>query len=201
MKNRQRIAIVMMLALLVPIAGCKKEEPATDTAVTTITAVDTTPTSATVATATVVLTDADKQFIIDAAAGLLGATAYAKTADLMGVDVAVKAYAHLLANDLGQLNDEIRALAPKHGMTLSTEIEVNANAENEKLKKATGKAFDEMFLKGAIVDLAALITLFDAESKVVSDPDLKAWVEKARPTLQADMDKAKEVQKKVATLK
>jgi len=49
--------------------------------------------------------------------------------------------------------------------------------------------------------LDTLITLFDAESKIVANEDLKAWTNKTLPTLRKHIDEARNVQSTIAKAK
>jgi putative membrane protein len=197
-RKKIEILILLLIVVIAVAAGCKKQEPVNDTApVATITAVDTTPTGGTVTTATIALTPPDKQFILDAAAAIIGEAAYSKTADALSPDVAVKAFGHLMINDFADMLAELTALGQKHGVILPTEIEIKVVAANDALAKMKGKEFNRTFLQHIIDDHVAMLVLFDAESKVVTDADLKGWVNKNRPTLQAHLDKAKELIAKV----
>jgi putative membrane protein len=187
MKQHRFLILIALLTIVLP-TSCKKRKD--EVPVATVTAVDTTPTSATVATATVVLNSPDRQFVLDAGAAILAEIAFAKTADAQGVDVAVKAYAHLLFYDLMKLNNDLRDIAAKHGVDIPTVVdEGNANL-NTALGKKSGKDFDETFLKQIIKDHQMMIRLFNDESKVVQDSALKDWVNQAIPTLQRNLDKA-----------
>jgi putative membrane protein len=196
--KRTQIGILVLIAVIVLVSACKKAEPApSDTGpVATVTAVDTTPTGGTVATATIALVPPDQQFVLDATAAILGEAAFSKTADLLSPDVAVKAFAHLMVQDFADMLAELTTLGQKHGVLMPTEVEITVAAANDALSKMKGKEFNRMFLKHIADDHVAMIALFDAESKVVSDADLRAWVHKNRPKLQSHLDKAKELQAK-----
>jgi putative membrane protein len=81
---------------------------------------------------------------------------------------------------------------------MPTEVQITVAAANDALAKLKGKEFNRTFLQHVIDDHVAMLVLFDAESKVVSDADLRAWVDKNRPKLQSHLDKAKELQAKFA---
>jgi putative membrane protein len=196
---RKQIVVVILIALAAA-AGCKKkEEPPTDTGtpVATITAVDTTPTGGTVATATIALNEPDKQFVVDAATAIIDEAAFAKTADLLSPDVAVKAFGHLMIQDFADMLAELTTLGQKHGVVMPTEIKIEVAAANDALQKLKGKQFNRTFLQHIIDDHMAMIVLFDAESKIVADADLRSWVDKNRPKLQSHLDKARELQGKI----
>lgn len=198
--------VLLVLIALILTIGCRKKEAttATDTTgtpVATITEIDTTPTGATVAVTTIELVPVDKQFVLDAGTALINEIEYAKTADNQAVDVAVKALAHLVRLDLETLNADIKRLAEKHGVVLPASAGASTVSHNEALGKTSGRKFDQEFLRHIIVDHTAMIVLFDAESKVVSDDELKEWVNKTIPMLQAHLAKAKELQEKIGKQK
>ena len=149
MRHRFLLALAAVV-LAVVTSSCKKNEnPNTHTASTdtgtitaTATVVDTTPTGGTVATATIVLTDPDKAFILDASAALLAEIEFAHTADGQAQNVAVKAFAHLLVQDLEKENQELKDFAAKHNVDLPVAAAAAQLAVNDTLKALSGKKFD-----------------------------------------------------------
>jgi putative membrane protein len=191
MMKRKHIALLLLLVLAAGFGGCKKEK--TDEPVATITAVDTTPTSGTVATTTVPLNQADSKFILDAATFTLGEIAYASTADSLATTVKVKAFAHLLREDHTSMLADLRKLADDHHVVLPEQATAAVITDNEALSKLKGGEFDRVFLQHVIDDHNAVILLFDAEAGVVQDDDLRQWVAKIRPKLQGEVTKAQEL--------
>jgi putative membrane protein len=201
MRHRRLFPILVAVIVVAMVAVACHKENKEEVPVATATVVDTTPTSGTIATATIVLNSPDRQFVLDAGAAILAEIGFAKTADTQAVDVATKAFAHLLFYDLSNLNNELRDIAAKHGVEIPAVVDVgNANL-NTALGKKKGKDFDQTFLKQIVDDHTAMIKLFDAESKVVADQALKDWVNKTIPTLQKNLDKAKELEAKIAKMK
>jgi putative membrane protein len=199
MKLRTTITILILTAVVCVAAlttTCKKKEDET-VPVATVTAVDTTPTGGTVATATIALTPPDTQFCIDAGTALLAEIAFARTADSGAKNVSVKALAHLLVEDMIRLNNELKAYAAKHNVVLPTVTDTATDALNAHLATLKGKNFDQTFLKQVIDDHTAMIKLFNAEAQVVSDKDLKKWVADTTPVLQSHLDKATALQTKI----
>jgi putative membrane protein len=188
------MALIMVAAIVM--ASCDRNEG--EVPVVTATAIDTTPTSATIATATIVLNEPDKQFLMDAYAALLGAIAYARTADAQAVNVAVKAYSHLVVMDLERLANELREVAREKDVTLPSEADAAIVNANEEMKRMSGKQFDQQFLQNMAAILDTLIALLDAESKIVVDDDLREWVNKTLPTLRKHIAEARSVQNTIA---
>ena len=195
MMKRKYVAILLLFVLAAGFGGCKKEKA--EEPVATITAVDTTPTGGTVATTTVPLNEADSKFILDAAAFILGEIAYASTADSLATTVKVKAFAHLLREDHTAMLAELRKLADDHHVALPEQATAAVITDNETLSKLKGGEFDRLFLQHVIDDHKAMILLFDAEAAVVQDDDLRAWVAKIRPNLQAEATKAQQLMAEV----
>jgi predicted outer membrane protein len=203
MMKRNAIVILAAVMLIVSLTtACKKTETTTTTEapVVTLTAVDTTPSGGTVATATMVLNEPDKQFSIDAAAGLIGEIEFAKTADGHATNLNVKAFAHKIKLQYEADLDELKSIAAKHvEVVLPTVAEAAKVVANDKLAAMpAGKGFDTAFLEQIAADHAILIALFEAESKVVADDDLRAWVDKHLPELIANLATAKALQAEVA---
>ena len=196
---------VFTLTILIAATACKKNEPSntsTDTGpVATITAVDTTPTGGTVAVGTVALVPADQAFTMAAGAAMLAEIDFAKTADSGAKDVAVKAFGHLLSEDMMRLHNELAEYAPKHGVELPKVTDTANQNLNQHLATLTGKNFDETFLKQVISDHTAMIKLFEDESKVVTDADLRKWVNDTLPVLRSHVQKAEELEKKISKQK
>ena len=195
MMKRKHIATLLLLVLATGFGGCKKEE--TEEPVATITALDTTPTGGTVATTTVPLNEADSKFILDAATFILGEIAYASTADSLATTVKVKAFAHLLKMDHTDMLAELRQLADDHDVVLPAQATAAIITDSETLSKLKGGEFDRVFLQHVIDDHNAMILLFDAEAAVVQDDDLRQWVAKIRPKLQAHVTKAQQLMAEV----
>jgi putative membrane protein len=195
MMKRKHIAILLLFVLAAGFGGCKKEK--TEEPVATITALETTPTGGTVATTTVPLNEADRKFILDAATFILGEVAYASTADSLATTVKVKAFAHLLKLDHTAMLGELRRFADDHDVVLPEQATAAIVADGETLSKLKGGEFDRVFLQHVIDDHNAVILLFDAEAAVVQDDDLREWVAKIRPKLQAHVAQAQELKAEV----
>ena len=196
--KRQIVTALVMIAAMV-IASCNRNED--EVPIATATTIDATPTSATIATATIVLNDPDRQFMMDAYAALLGTIAFARTADAQASNVAVKAYAHLVAMDLETLGNELSAMARDKNVTLPSEAEAAIITANEQMKRMSGRQFDQQFLQNMAGILDTLINLLDAESKIVADADLKAWTNKTLPTLRKYIAEARSTQNTIAKAK
>jgi putative membrane protein len=192
--KRKQIEILVLIVMVILAGACRrKEEPVP---VETATVVDTTPTGGTIATATIALTEPDRRFVLDAAAAVLGEAAFAKTADLLSPDTAVKAFAHILVLDFADMYAEVTAIGRRHDVALPTEVEIAAS--NEALSKLKGREFNKVYLQRVVDDHVALIALLEAESKVVSDDDIRTFVDKWRPKLQNHLDTARKLQAKFA---
>lgn len=193
------------LTILIAASACKKSEaPSTSTEpgpVATVTAVDTTPTGGTVVTGTVAIVPVDQAFVVAAGVAMLAEIDFAKTADSGAKDVVVKAFGHLLFEDMMRLHDELAQYTPKHGVTLPTVTDTGNQNLNQRLATLTGKNFDETFLKQVISDHTAMIKLFEDESKVVTDEDLRKWVNDTLPVLRGHLQKAEELEKKISKQK
>jgi predicted outer membrane protein len=194
MKSRTLIALLVLLAGLV---SCKKHEAPPPT----VTAIDTTPAPATIATATMALDNPDKQFVSDAEAAMLAELLFVQTGEQRAAGADVKVFAHHITTDLTPLDDGLKAFAQKNVVAIPTQVAAKQIAQNDALEKLSGKKFDQAFLERVAADYTAMILLYDAESRIVADDGLRRWIDKVVPILHAHLDQARKLEGQIARLK
>lgn len=125
----------------------------------------------------------------------------AGTADVkiaaLGVEKAeradVKAFAETLVTHRTQSNTEVRALAEKKGVEVSTMISPKRAEEFLNLEKASKANFDKEFLAAVVRDHQNLVSSFEESAKDATDDDVRKWSEKMLPTIKANLAKAPEL--------
>jgi putative membrane protein len=134
----------------------------------------------------------DQAFLQSAYQGGLYEIEIGKYAAENGSDPKVKAFGQQMVTDHTALNQKVADLAQKKGVTLDME----PNAMNAtKIKSATtlsGTAFDKTYLPLMIHDHKNDIKEFDKEAATTSDPDIKAAIHEALPTLHQHLKMAEE---------
>ncbi len=106
----------------------------------------------------------------------------------------VKEFAQMLVADHNAVNMDLMALADKKAVDLSAVISPDGASEFQKLESnATGKDFDDAFLKQMESDHKKCISDFESAQKKVEDADLKAFIDKTLPGLKKHLDRAQEL--------
>lgn len=133
----------------------------------------------------------DRRFIEDTAASGLFVLQAAQLAATKASDPAVKDYANMMADYHSTANRELMQLATSKGLELPTAPARAMRREIEQLGKKTGTEFDEEFVrKIGVREHERDIKRFQEASKDVKDPQLKAWIDKALPSLEQHLAQA-----------
>lgn len=134
----------------------------------------------------------DEAFLRSAYQGGLYEIEIGKYAAQNGSDAKVKEFGQKMVTDHTALNEKVAALAQKKGVTL----DMQPNAMNAaKIKSATvlsGGAFDKTYLPMMVHDHKNDIQEFEKEAASTSDPDIKAAIQDALPTLREHLKMAEE---------
>jgi putative membrane protein len=192
--------LFIIAILMVIVAGCKKQEKyqtTTDTSGTSMSATATETTATGTMAATTTINDKDKDFVTDAGKGGKAEVELAQDALTHAANADVKAFAQKLVDDHTKANQELTQIASTKGVTIPSEIMGKMKEAKERLMKLTGKNFDQAFIKQMVDDHTDTIKMFEDESKVAVDADVKSFIDKTLPTLREHLSRAKELQAKV----
>jgi putative membrane protein len=135
----------------------------------------------------------DEKFIKTAAANGLTELMLAELAVQKASKAEVKELAQMLVTDHTAMNDSLKALAESKKVMLSAIIEPSGAAAFQRLEKFFGEAFDDAFLNRMKDSHEKSVTAFKDASEEAKDADVKVFVEKNLPTLQAHLDKVKKL--------
>jgi putative membrane protein len=140
------------------------------------------------------LARADRRFIEQASASGLHELQAAQLATTRATDPAVKDYAAMIAQHQGSANSELSQLAATLGVELPAAPPRAMRNELERLAKRTGAEFDREFVREiGIKEHERDIKRFQAASKEVKEPQLKAWIDKTLPVLQQHLSAAQKL--------
>ena len=147
------------------------------------------------------LTDANIVALLDEAnktESAAGAFALHKAAD-----PGVKAFAKMMMGEHDALRVQGEALAKKLKISpeppASDPVQTASSSEMDTLRAAgKGAAFDRAYIDQEVTIHKAVIDLADQAHGDAQSPELKALIEKAKPTLQKHLDRAEELQKTLA---
>ena len=134
---------------------------------------------------------ADEAFAREAAAGGHKEVALAKLAQEKGSHDRVKAYAARLERDHQQANEELKDWAAQKSVTLPGPA---ADHSASKFQGLQGAAFDRTYIDAMIQDHRKDIAAFEKEAARGADAGLRAFAEKALPTLREHLKEAQELE-------
>ncbi len=177
-------------ALLLTFApACKKQQVTTGTTETT---------GATGGTHAAALSKEDKEFITKAAQGGMLEVTLAQQIANRATSPDVKAFAHRMVADHTKLNDELKQLAAKKGVTPPTQMDEDHREDLEDITKLSGTKLDKKYADEMVDDHEDDVKEFRKAAEKVKDPELRAWAAKALPILESHLAQARELKAKVA---
>lgn len=136
----------------------------------------------------------DRKFVTEAAQGGMFEVQVSQLAAGKATDPAVKQFAQMLLADHSNANDQLKALASAHNVTLPTDLPRALKSELEQLRKAEGKEFDRQYAKMVgIKDHKEDIARFEQAGREVRNADIKAWIDKTLPTLKEHLAAARKL--------
>jgi putative membrane protein len=132
--------------------------------------------------------------MMKAAQGGQAEVALGQLAQAKATDSQVKAYGQMLVTDHSKANDDLMSIARTKSVTLPSDMSAAQKSTKDRLDKQTGAAFDRAFMNQMVRDHQNDIKEFEQASKS-SDPDVKAFAEKALPTLRHHLEEAQRIVK------
>jgi putative membrane protein len=200
MRNRPFVLFAALALLLTIFIGCNKQETTTETSDTssstttsasasdtsgTTTTSDTSGTTGTATNATGgTLSQDDQNFAMKAAQGGLAEVSLGSVAASKATNADVKSFGQRMQTDHGKAGDELKQWASTKGITLPTDTDAEHKATAEKVSKESGKAFDKAYMDAMVKDHDKDVNEFKEAQGKVTDPDLKAWIDKTLPVIQ-----------------
>jgi putative membrane protein len=139
------------------------------------------------------LSQQDRSFVDQAAAGGLAEVAAGKIAEQKAQEASVKAFARQMVTDHGKANDQLMAIAKQENIKAPTAPDRVHAAAVDRLKKMSGDQFDRSYMQGQIEDHEKTVQLFQKEATSGQDTKLKAFAFETLPTLQQHLQMAKDV--------
>jgi len=154
-----------------------------------------------------------QQFVTDAAMGGMKEVRLSEIAVKKTQNADVKAFAQRMITDHSQANAKLRQLAEQKGLTvpgentftrddanwnnpmitgseqvkdaylLKTNLALAAYQDFRELKGLSGREFDQAYVRDMVMDHENTIIEFEAASRMLTDPELKAFAQQTLPTL------------------
>jgi putative membrane protein len=125
----------------------------------------------------------DKDFVMRAAQGGMTEVELGKVATEKGQSSDVKDFGARMVKDHTQANDQLKSLAEKKGIALSSSLDARHQGQVDRLSKLSGTAFDKAYVTNQVRAHEMTVKLFQQEAQSGQDPDLKAFANQTLPTL------------------
>jgi putative membrane protein len=138
---------------------------------------------------------ADQDFILAAAQGGMTEVKLGELAAQKGVREDVKEFGQMMVKDHTAINDDMKALAAQKGMTLPDSLDVKHQGMVDKMAALTGSKFDHAYITGMIKDHKMDAKEFKAESAKTQDADIKSFLDKSIPVVEAHLQHIKAMKK------
>lgn len=140
------------------------------------------------------LNAAERSFITEAAGTGLYEVEGGQMAATKATQPALRAFAGQLVTQHRAAYAELQTLATANGITLPTRAEADWRGKLDRLARLSGVAFDREFVQTlGIADHEAAIAKFTAAGREARDPLLRAWIEKTLPSLQRQLQDARQL--------
>jgi putative membrane protein len=200
----RRTPYVALCAAALVSSGCGKGDKSPDSAKIADSIAAATPAPAPAPPAPSALTDAnilaklDADNVADSSAGAL--------AETKGTNADVKAYGRLMVKDHHAMRVDGMALAKKDSITPA----MPAGDPDEAAEKALadslntmpkGAAWDKFYIDHMVAGHEKVLRFLQDASNAAQNADLKAMIQKATPTVQKHLDRAKAIQTKLGVAK
>jgi len=147
------------------------------------------------ANAATTVSPADKDFILAAAQGGMTEVKLGELAAQNGKRDDVKAFGQMMVKDHSAINGDLKALAAQKGVTLPDSLDAKHQGMVDKMAALTGSEFDDAYITGMIKDHKMDAKEFKAESAGTKDADIKSFLDKSIPVVEAHLQHIKAMKK------
>jgi putative membrane protein len=130
---------------------------------------------------------ADTNFILAAAQGGMTEVKLGELAATNGMRDDVKEFGQMMVKDHTAINDNLKALAAQKGVTLPESLDAKHQGMVDKLAALTGPGFDNAYINGMIKAHQKDAKAFKAEAATTQDPDIKSFLDKSIPVVEAHL--------------
>jgi putative membrane protein len=147
------------------------------------------------ANAAMTISTADQGFILAAAQGGMTEVELGQLAATNGIRDDVKEFGQMMVKDHTAINDDLKALAAQKGVTLPDSLDAKHQAMVDKLTALTGSEFDNAYITAMIKGHKKDAKAFKAESAATQDADIKSFLDKSIPIVEAHLEHIKAMKK------
>jgi putative membrane protein len=138
---------------------------------------------------------ADTNFILAAAQGGMTEVKLGELAATSGMRDDVKEFGRMMVKDHTAINDDLKALAAQKGVTLPDSLDATHQAMVDKLTALNGSKFDDAYIAAMIKAHQKDAKAFKAEAAATQDADIKSFLDKSIPVVEAHLQHVKAMKK------
>jgi len=139
------------------------------------------------ANAATTLSAGDQDFIQAAAQGGMTEVKLGELAAQKGQRDDVKQFGQMMVKDHAAINDDLKSLATQKGVTLPDSLDAKHQDMVDKMAASTGSAFDDAYIAAMIKGHKKDAKAFKAESTATQDADIKSFLDKSIPVVEAHL--------------
>jgi putative membrane protein len=139
------------------------------------------------ANAAMMISMVDTNFILAAAQGGMTEVKLGELAATNGMRDDVKEFGQMMVKDHTAINDDLKTLATQKGVPLPDSLDAKHQAMVDRMTALTGSEFDNTYIKGMIKAHQKDDKAFKAESAATQDADIKSFLDKSIPVVEAHL--------------
>jgi putative membrane protein len=141
----------------------------------------------------------DETFMLNTAKAGMAEVELGKLAAQNASSDSVKKFGQRMVDDHSKGNDELKTLAASKNVVLPSEVDAQDKAMKDKMAAMKGEAFDREYMAMMVGGHTKVVESFRTEAKSGQDADLKAWVTKTLPAIEAHLKLAQDTNRAVGT--
>jgi putative membrane protein len=130
---------------------------------------------------------ADTNFILAAAQGGMTEVKLGELAAVNGMRADVKEFGQMMVKDHTAINNDLKTLAMQKGVTLPDGLDAKHQAMADKMAALTGSQFDDAYINAMIKAHQKDDKAFKAEAAATQDADIKSFLDKSIPVVEAHL--------------
>jgi len=136
----------------------------------------------------------DAQFVTKAAQGNMAEVNLGKLAAENSQNDDVKKFGQMMVDDHSKAEQDLEGVASKNNWTLPKDVSAQQKAEQRRLEKLSGAAFDRAYVQMMVKDHTTDVAEFKNEAASTSaNPDLKDFATRTYPTLDNHLTRIKAI--------
>lgn len=139
------------------------------------------------------LSQQDRQFMNDAAAGGLAEVELGKIAEQKATDPAVREYGRWMVTDHTLANHMLQQVAQNLGVQVPNQLNAHYQQTEQRLSGLSGTQFDRQYIQEMVTEHQQDVPMFQKMAQSAQAPQLKAFAQEVTPVLQQHLAEAQEL--------